>query len=134
MCSSCVPLSLQHWSNISISVGHSVEWPTGRLNHAAAHLSGSLFAIVGGEVQHGNILNDMWLCDTTLKLREKVYVCSAQTTCMQCHKCHALEIISCSHLHSKKSDLLGSLEYATTMFFRCANHVIITRENFKSEI
>ena len=91
-CSSCVPLSLQHWSNISISVSHSVEWPNGRFNHAASHLSGSLLAIVGGEVQHGNILNDMWLCDTTLKLGKKVYVnCSAQTTCMQCHKCHTLE-------------------------------------------
>ena len=91
--------SPQHWSNVSTSIGHSVEWPNGRFNHAAAYLSGSLFAIVGGEVQHGNILNDMWLCDSTLKLGKKVYnVCLPQTTHMHCHKCriHWPEISACS--------------------------------------
>ena len=61
--------SPQHWSNISI--GHSVEWPKERSHHAATHLSGLLFVIVGG-AGHQVSTNDMWLCDTTTKLWKKV--------------------------------------------------------------
>ena len=64
--------SLQHWINISTSIGHSVEWPEKRMHHAATHLSGSLFVIVGEEYQYPRPLNDMWLCDTTTKLWKKV--------------------------------------------------------------
>ena len=62
--------SPQHWSNISTSIGHS--WPQKRMHHVAAHLSGPLFVIVGGENQYPRALNDMWLCDTTTKLWKKV--------------------------------------------------------------
>ena len=42
------------------------------MHHAATHLSGSLFVIVGGENKYPRPLNDMWLCDTTTKLWKKV--------------------------------------------------------------
>ena len=63
--------SPQHWSNIS-NIGHNVEWPLERSIHAATHLSGKLFVIVGGQDQSRLVLNDMWLCDTTTKLWKKV--------------------------------------------------------------
>ena len=53
-------------------VGHSVEWPQERSHHAATHLSGPLFVIIGGLGQSYDILYDMWLCDTTTMLWEKV--------------------------------------------------------------
>ena len=59
--------SPQHWSNISTSMGDSVKWPQERHSHAATHLSGPLFVIVGGYGQ-----SDMWLCDTITKLWKKV--------------------------------------------------------------
>ena len=62
----------QHWSNISTSIGLSVEWPLGRSHHAATHLFGPLFVIIGGLDEYGCILYDMWLCDTTTKLWKKV--------------------------------------------------------------
>ena len=49
-----------------------MEWPQERSSHAATHLSGSLFVIVGGMDKSYNSLNDMWLCDTTTKLWKKV--------------------------------------------------------------
>ena len=61
----------QHWIKIGTSV-YSVEWPQKRTNHAATHLSGSLFVIVGGLAQSYHILNDIWLCDTTTKLWKMV--------------------------------------------------------------
>ena len=64
--------SPQQWTNISTSFGHSVEWPLKRSHHAAIHLSGSLFVIVGGVDQYTRTLYDMWLCDTTTKLWKKV--------------------------------------------------------------
>ena len=54
------------------SIGHSVERPQERNHHAATHLSGPLFVVVGGEYQPFRTLNDMWLCDTTTKLWKKV--------------------------------------------------------------
>ena len=68
----CVCLFFQHWCNISTPIGHSVEWPRERHNHAGTHLSCPLFVIVGGLDQYGSTLNDMWLCDTTTKLWKKV--------------------------------------------------------------
>ena len=62
--------SPQHWSNISIDP--SIEWPLERSHHAATHLSGPLFVIVGGLDQSYHTLKDMWLCDTTTKLWKKV--------------------------------------------------------------
>ena len=53
-------------------MGHSVEWPRERSSHAATHLSGPLFVIVGGEDLSYDILNDIWLCDTATKLWKKV--------------------------------------------------------------
>ena len=64
--------SPQHWSNISTSIGHSVEWPRERSHHAATHLSGPSFVIVGGLDDESYTLNDMWLSDTTTKLWKKV--------------------------------------------------------------
>ena len=61
----------QHWIKIGTNV-YSVEWPQQRTNHAATHLSGSLFVIVGGLARSYHILNDMWLCDTTTKLWKMV--------------------------------------------------------------
>ena len=49
-----------------------MEWPQERSSHAATHLSGPLFVIVGGMDKSYNSLNDMWLCDTTTKLWKKV--------------------------------------------------------------
>ena len=63
---------LQRWNNISTSIGHPVEWPHRRSHHAATHLSGPLFVIVGGLNQSGHTLNEMWLCDTTTKLWKTV--------------------------------------------------------------
>ena len=71
--------SPQHWSNISISV----EWPQKRTHHAATHLSGPLFVIVGGEYQPFHTLNDMWLCDTTTKLWKKVLFLVTVFECAQ---------------------------------------------------
>ena len=65
--------SPQHWSNISTSIDRSVKWPQTRSSHAATHLSGSLFVIVGGVDYSYHTLNDMWLCDTTFKLWIKVF-------------------------------------------------------------
>ena len=64
--------SSQHWSNISTFIGHSVEWPRKRIHHAATHLSGPLFVLVGGVDQYAHTLKDMWLCDTTTKLWKNV--------------------------------------------------------------
>ena len=66
----------------NISVSHSVEWPQERRSsHAASHLSGPLFVIVGGAGKsYCHTLNDMWLCDTTTKLWTKVYTCSYLST------------------------------------------------------
>ena len=76
--------SPQHWSNISTSIGLSVEWPQKRNHHAATHLSGPLFVIVGGEDESYDTLNDMWLCDTTTKLWKKVLLL---VTVLCVHKC-----------------------------------------------
>ena len=65
--------SSQLWSNISI--GHSVEWPKERNHHAATHLHGPLFVIVGG-MGRGDQVSTMWLCDTATKLWKKVYILS----------------------------------------------------------
>ena len=47
--------------------GYLVDWPQERTSHAATHLSGPLFVIVGGFCR-----SDMWLCDTTTKLWKMV--------------------------------------------------------------
>ena len=64
-----------------------MEWPQERSSHAATHLSGSLFVIVGGEDLSYDILNDMWLCDTTTKLWKKVLflvtVCRQNSVCIK---------------------------------------------------
>ena len=49
-----------------------MEWPQRKSFHAATHLSGPLFVIVGGSGRYGRTLNDMWLCDTTTKRWKKV--------------------------------------------------------------
>ena len=46
--------------------------PQRRSHHAATHLSGPLFMIVGGMDKSGYALNEMWLCDTTTKLWKMV--------------------------------------------------------------
>ena len=44
---------------------YSVEWPRESSSHAATHLSGPLFVIVGGEDKYYHTqLVDMWLCNT----------------------------------------------------------------------
>ena len=64
--------SPQHWSYISTSIGHSVEYPSGRSDHAATHFSGPLFVIVGGRDRSIHSINNLWLCDTITKLWKKV--------------------------------------------------------------
>ena len=59
----CMVQLEQHQS----SVGRSVECPQARYSHAATHLSGPLFVIMGG---FG--LADLWLCDTATKLWKMV--------------------------------------------------------------
>ena len=84
LCSSSFPVpgstwlvcsSPQHWNNISKSIDRSLQWPQTRRIHAASHLFGSLFVIVGGVDYSYHTLNDMWLCDTTTKLWKKVLFC-----------------------------------------------------------
>ena len=65
--------SSQHWSKISTSIGHSVEWPPEKSDHAATHFFGSLFVIVGGRGSRSpHSMNNLWLCDTITKLWKKV--------------------------------------------------------------
>ena len=59
-----------------------------RIYHAATHLSGPLFVIVGGwdqscQYYDDYILNDMWLCDATTKLWKKVLLL---VTALHMHK------------------------------------------------
>ena len=72
-------------SNISTSIGHSVEWPQKRTHYAATHLSGPLFVIVGGMDQSGFTLMDMWLCDTTTKLWKRVLIIVSYHTVLCVH-------------------------------------------------
>ena len=91
--SKSVFLIFQHWSNISTSIGHSVEWPRKISRHAATHLSGPLFVIVGGLGPYPTPVNEMWLCDTTTKLWKKVLFL-VTVLCMHAQT-HKLPIINC---------------------------------------
>ena len=43
-------------------VSKSVQWPERISGHAASHITGTVFVIIGG---HGwSTLSDVWLCDT----------------------------------------------------------------------
>ena len=54
-----ISLSSQDWSKIKKPVSQSVQWPARRQAHAASHITGTLFVIIGG---YGG--DDVWLCDT----------------------------------------------------------------------
>ena len=58
-----ISLSSQNWSKIKKPVSKSVQWPKGRHAHAASHITGTVFVMVGG-YDGGSILSDVWLCDT----------------------------------------------------------------------
>ena len=64
------PSSSQHWSKISKPVDRSVQWPEGRVGHAATCVSGSVLLIVGGWDR--NICDECWISDTTTTIWKKV--------------------------------------------------------------
>ena len=41
----------------------SVQWPGRRSGHAASHITGTMFVMIGGQ-GYGSTLSDVWLCDT----------------------------------------------------------------------
>ena len=53
-------ISFQSWIKITKPVTQSIQWPEGRFAHAAAHIAGSVFVMIGGYA----LENDVWLCDT----------------------------------------------------------------------
>ena len=62
-----ISLSSQNWSKIKKPVSHSVKWPVGRHAHAASHITGTVFVMIGGHGVSGDYvipLSDVWLCDT----------------------------------------------------------------------
>ena len=59
---SMISLSSQNWSKIKKPVSKSVQWPEGRYAHAASHITGTVFVMIGG--YDGSRLSDVWLCDT----------------------------------------------------------------------
>ena len=59
-----ISLSSQNWSKIKKPVSWSVQWPLGRHGHAASHITGTVFVMIGGFGSGGSILSDVWLCDT----------------------------------------------------------------------
>ena len=59
-----ISLSSQNWSKIKKPVGQSVQWPKGRYAHAASHITGTVFVMIGGRDSGWSILSDVWLCDT----------------------------------------------------------------------
>ena len=58
-----ISLSSQNWTKIKKPVGQSVQWPKERYGHAASHITGTVFVMIGGH-GGGSIRSDMWLCDT----------------------------------------------------------------------
>ena len=60
---SMISLSSQNWSKIKKPVSQSVQWPERRCAHAASHITGTVFVMIGGS---GSVstLSDVWLCDT----------------------------------------------------------------------
>ena len=56
-------LSSQNWSKFKKPVSQSVQWPKWRFAHAASHITGTVFVMIGG-YDRGSILSDVWLCDT----------------------------------------------------------------------
>ena len=59
-----ISLSSQNWSKIKKTVIKSVQWPKGRYSHAASHITGTVFVMIGGDGSDWSILSDVWLCDT----------------------------------------------------------------------
>ena len=60
-----ISLSFQNWSKVKKPVSQSVEWPEERYAHAAAHITGPMFVMIGGYGDYiGPTLNGVWLCDT----------------------------------------------------------------------
>ena len=55
-------LSSQNWSKINKPVIKSVQWPEERYYHAASHITGTVFVMIGG--LSVSITSDVWLCDT----------------------------------------------------------------------
>ena len=61
---SMISLSSQNWSKIKKPVSQSVQWPKGRYAHAASHITGTVFVMIGGHSGYLSTLSDGWLCDT----------------------------------------------------------------------
>ena len=59
-----ISLSSQDWSKIKKPVSQSVQWPERRFAHAASHITGTVFVMIGGVVGDRSTLSDVWLCDT----------------------------------------------------------------------
>ena len=57
-----ISLSFQNWSKIKKPVSQSVQWPERRFAHAASHITGTVFVMIGG--RYGGSMSDVWLCDT----------------------------------------------------------------------
>ena len=62
-----ISLSSQNWSKIKKPVHQSVQWPERRFAHAASHITGTVFVMIGG-LASGSLLesalSDVWLCGT----------------------------------------------------------------------
>ena len=62
-----ISLSSQNWSKIKKPVSQSVQWPERRQYHAASHITGPVFVMIGGyQVKNSEVLPntqsaDMWL-------------------------------------------------------------------------
>ena len=72
-----ISLSSQNWSKIKKPVSQSVQWPVGRRAHAASHITGPVFVMIGG--YGGGTLSDMWIYDPNQWI--KVFHMNLVTTC-----------------------------------------------------
>ena len=59
-----ISLSSQNWSKIKQPVNWSVQWPGARYAHAASHITGTVFVMIGGLGLGIATLSDVWLCDS----------------------------------------------------------------------
>ena len=59
-----ISLSSQNWSKIKKPFSRFVQSPEGRHGHAASHITGTVFVMIGGHGLGGSTLRDVWLCDT----------------------------------------------------------------------
>ena len=79
-----ISLSSQNWTKIKKPISQSVQWPERRRAHAASHITGPMFVMIGGFdafdcYGYGSSWSDMWLYDTNQWI--KVFHMNLVTTC-----------------------------------------------------